>query len=83
MTKQNTNQEDINDLVAQISSLPSIQDLMPVREFITVPEEVITDNNDDIMASVVDMYSVDEVSKVSEPEEDDIKALKISRKEAL
>jgi hypothetical protein len=83
MTEQNTDQEDIDDLAAQISSLPGIQDLMPVREFIAVPEEVIADNDDDIMASVVDMYSVDEVGEVSEPEEDDIEALKISRKEAL
>ena len=83
VTEQNTNQEDIDDLAAQIASLPGIQDLMPVREFIAVPEEVIADNDDDIMALVVDMYSVDEVGEVSEPEEDDIEALKISRKEAL
>ena len=83
MTEQNTNQEDIDDLAAQIASLFGVKDLMPVREFITVLEEVIADNDDDIMASVVDMYSVDEVGEVSEPEEDNIEALKISRKEAL
>jgi hypothetical protein len=39
---------------------------------------VIGNNDDDIMASVVDMYSADEENEVSEPEEDDIEALKIS-----
>ena len=83
MTEQNTDQEDIDDLAAQISSLPGIPDLMPVREFIAVPEEVVADNDDDIIASVVDMYSADEEGQVSEPEENDIEALTESRKEAL
>ena len=56
---------------------------MPIREFIAVPEEVIADNDDDIIASVVDMYSADEEGQVSEPEENDIEALTVSRKEAL
>jgi hypothetical protein len=53
-----TDQEDIDELTAQIASLAGIQDLMPVQEFIAVLEEVITDNDDDIIASVVDMYSM-------------------------
>jgi hypothetical protein len=82
LTEQNTDQEDIEELTAQIASLPGIQDLMPVQEFIVVPE-VFTDYDDDIIASVVDMYSVDEEGEVSEPKENDIEVLKVSRKEAF
>jgi hypothetical protein len=42
---------------------------MLVQEFITVLEEVITDNDDDIMALVVDMYSVDKEGEMLEPKE--------------
>jgi hypothetical protein len=83
VTEQNTNQEDIDDLAAQIASLFGVKDLMPVREFITVLEKVIADNDDDIIATVMDMYRADDKGEVSEPKEDDIEALNVSRKEAL
>jgi hypothetical protein len=82
-SEQNTDQEDIDELTTQIASLPGIQDLMPVQEFITVPEEVIIDDDDDIIASVVDMYSVEKEGKALEPKENDIEVLKVSRKEVF
>jgi hypothetical protein len=74
VTEQNTDQEDIDDLAAQIASLFGVKDLMPVREFITVLEKVIADNDDDIIAKVMDMYRADDKGEVSEPKEDDIEA---------
>jgi hypothetical protein len=68
---------DIDELQAQITGLPHIKDLMSAQEFIDPVDELIDDNDDDIMASVVERYSGDiageaEEAKPNDIEEDDV-----------
>jgi hypothetical protein len=63
---------DINELQAQIISLPHIEDLISAQEFIDPVDELINDDDDDIMASVVERYSGDKAGEAEEVEADNI-----------
>jgi hypothetical protein len=64
---------DINKLQAQITSLPYIKDLMLAQEFIDPVDKLINDDDDDIIASVVERYSGDKAGEAEEVKANDIK----------
>jgi hypothetical protein len=64
---------NINKLQAQITSLPYIKDLMLTQEFIDPVDKLINDDDDDIIASVVERYSGDKVGEAEEVKANNIK----------
>jgi hypothetical protein len=74
---------EIDELQAQIASLPYIDDYMSVQEFIDPAEELIDDQDDDIMASVIDRYSRDKEDEADEAEASDIEEEEVSLADAI
>ena len=76
-------QGEINELQAQIASLPGVKDLMSIEEFIQPVDEIIDDNDDDIIASVVERYSTDKEGEIEEIKDNDIEEEKVAISEAI
>ena len=74
---------EIDELRAQIASLPYIDDYMSVQEFVDPADELIDDKDDNIMASVIDRYSRDKEDEVDEVESSDIEDEEVSTADAI
>ena len=76
-------QPDRDELQAQIQELPGITNRLSINEFIQPAGEVVDDEDQDIFASVVERYSIENEGTVEEVEEGDIEIEKILTAEAL
>lgn len=80
---EDTQQPDQDELQAQIQELPGIADRLSINEFIQPAGEVVDDDDQDIFASVVERYSIENEGTVEEVEEGDSEIENIRTAEAL
>ena len=71
-------QQERDKLQAQILQLPNISELLSVDEYISLPNEVVEDEEEDVFESIVDRYSVNTEDIFKELKERDIKEEKVS-----
>jgi hypothetical protein len=80
---EDNQQADRDELQAQIQELPGITDCLSINEFIQPAGEIAIDEDQDIFASVVERYSIEQEGTVEEVEEGGIEIEKILTAEAL
>jgi hypothetical protein len=56
---------------------------MSIEEFIQPVDKIINDNNDDIMASVVERYGADKEGEIEEIEDSDVEEEKVAISKAI
>jgi hypothetical protein len=76
-------QQERDKLQAQILQLPNISELLSVDEYISLPNEVVEDEEEDIFESIIDRYSVDTEDIFEELEEGDIEEEKVPINDAI
>lgn len=74
---EDNQQPDQDEMQGQIQELPRITDRLSINEFIQSAGEVFDDEDQDIFASVVERYSIENEGRVEEVEEGDIEIEKI------